>query len=141
MRTWYEAIEATGGSVEETSAQASSNHQANENKHLKIMSWNIDGLDDKSLTYRCSGIVRTLKKYYTFCIDYLMLICNLNWNQLKEIFFQREACYCFPSGGCCIILRSTQRYSPQRVLHHLWCWQLEHTHQTAAQVLLYAHIN
>ena len=47
--------------VKNDKAQQSTLHQ-NENKHLKMMSWNIDGLDETSLTNRCNGVVRVLKK-------------------------------------------------------------------------------
>ena len=47
------------------SANAKSSNQSDQKedeKHFKVMSWNIDGLDQKSLESRTIGVVETILK-------------------------------------------------------------------------------
>ena len=39
----------------------------NEGKYFKIMSWNIDGLDQSNLQSRTKGVIATINKYFKYC--------------------------------------------------------------------------
>jgi len=109
---------------EETSAQASSNHQANENKHLKIMSWNIDGLDDKSLTYRCSGIVRTLKKEKPDIV-FLQEVVASSYEVLKDTLRNEYSIICGVDNLNTLIRLQPKFYFTLILIRNETCEQLD----------------